>query len=252
MGRHVYDAVVVGSGPNGLGAAVELARNGRSVCVLEAEDEVGGGTRSAPLTLPGFVHDVGSAIHPLGYASPFFSSLPLEDHGLEWVHPPAPLAHPFDGGEAVVQERSVEETAEALGPDAAAYRRAMENISGDAPRIAASLAGDLQMPRHPLSLAATGLRALRPARALAEGLFEGERARGLFAGNAAHSFLPLERRARAVLGVARGAPRARVGGAGGPTPGVPPGRGFLGGAPRPVASGADSRFRAFLPRGDLL
>ena len=202
---HVYDAVIVGSGPNGLGAAVELARNGRSVCVLEAEDGVGGGTRSAELTLPGFVHDVGSAIHPLGYASPFFGSLPLEDHGLVWVHPDAPLAHPFDGGEAAVLERSVDATAEALGPDARAYRGLMANVSEDAPRIAAALAGEWRVPRHPLSLAATGLRSLGPARALAENHLRGERARGLFAGNAAHSFLPLERRPSALFGFTLGA-----------------------------------------------
>src|SRR5918911_5679533 len=98
----VYDAVVVGSGPNGLAAAVELARNGRSVAVLEAEDTIGGGTRSAELTLPGYVHDVGSAIHPLAYGSPFFSALPLKEHGLEWVHPPAPLAHPLDDASAAI------------------------------------------------------------------------------------------------------------------------------------------------------
>src|ERR671917_889096 len=109
--QRTYDAIVVGSGPNGLAAAVELARAGRSVAVLEAEDTVGGGIRSAELTLPGYVHDLGSAIHPLGYASPFFRQLPLEEHGLGWIHPPAPLAHPFDHGTPAVLERSVEETA---------------------------------------------------------------------------------------------------------------------------------------------
>src|SRR4051812_40193321 len=134
-GGVMYDAVVVGSGPNGLAAAVELARNGRSVVVLEAEDTIGGGTRSAELTLPGFVHDVGSAIHPLGYASPFFRTLPLEEHGLEWIHPPAPLAHPFDDGTAAVLERSVEETGATLGSDDAAYQKLMEPIARDFDKI---------------------------------------------------------------------------------------------------------------------
>src|SRR3712207_6060034 len=149
---NTYDAVVVGAGPNGLAAAVELARAGRSVALLEAEETVGGGTRSAEITLPGFVHDLGSAIHPLGYASPFFRSLPLEDYGLEWVHPSAPLAHPFDDGTAVVLERSIEATAAALGPDAAAYRRLMEPISGDAGRIADFFVGRPSFLRHPLAL----------------------------------------------------------------------------------------------------
>jgi phytoene dehydrogenase-like protein len=197
----MYDAVVVGSGPNGLAAAVELARNGRSVAVLEAEDTVGGGTRSAELTLPGFVHDVGSAIHPLGYASPFFSTLPLEEHGLEWVHPPAPLAHPFDDGTAAVLERSVEETGETLISDAVAYRRFMEPIARDFHRIVDSLLGPPRLPCHPFALARFGLRALRSARGLAEDLFEGEKARGLFAGNAAHSFLPMEQAPSAAFGL---------------------------------------------------
>ncbi|MDQ3638308.1 MAG: NAD(P)/FAD-dependent oxidoreductase, partial [Actinomycetota bacterium] len=204
MSGSTYDAVVVGAGPNGLAAAVELARRGRSVVVLEAEDRVGGGTRSDEITLPGFVHDLGSAIHPLGYASPFFASLPLEEHGLEWVHPPAPLAHPFDDGTAAVLERSTEETGATLGRDAEAYRKLMDPLSGDARRIQASLTGSLRAPRHPLALTAAGIRSLGPARGFAEAAFEGERARALFAGNAAHSFLALEKRPSALFGLVLG------------------------------------------------
>jgi len=197
----VYDAVVVGAGPNGLAAAVELARGGRSVVVLEAEETVGGGTRSAELTLPGFVHDLGSAIHPLGYASPFFRKLPLEEYGLEWVHPPVPLAHPFDDGTAVVLERSVERTAAALGPDAPAYERLMQDVAEDADRLASYFVGSPRPIRHPIALAASALRATRSARGLAESAFEGEKARGLFAGNGAHSFLPLEKPPSALFGL---------------------------------------------------
>ncbi len=197
----MYDAVVVGSGPNGLAAAVELARNGCSVVVLEAENTVGGGTRSAELTLPGFVHDVGSAIHPLGYASPFFSTLPLEEHGLKWVHPPAPLAHPFDDGSAAMLEHSVEQTGTTLGPDDAAYEKLMGPIARDWNRLVDSILGPPRLPHHPLSLARFGLRALRSARGLAEDLFVGEKARGLFIGNAAHSFLPMERSPSASFGL---------------------------------------------------
>jgi phytoene dehydrogenase-like protein len=201
---NTYDAVVVGAGPNGLAAAIELARGGCSVAVLEAGETVGGGTRSAELTLPGFVHDLGSAIHPLGYASPFFKTLPLEEHGLEWVHPPAPLAHPFDDGTPAVLQRSVEATAAALGPDARAYEGLMRGIAEDTDRIAAYFVGSPRLIRHPFALATSSLRALRPARNLAEDLFEGEKARGLFVGNAAHSFLPLERRPSAMFGLLLG------------------------------------------------
>jgi len=172
--------------------------------VLEGRSTIGGGTRSAEITLPGFVHDLGSAIHPLGYASPFFRPLPLEDHGLEWVHPPAPLAHPFDDGTAAVLERSIETTAATLGPDATAYRRLMEPISADASRIADFFVGRPSLLRHPLALASSGLRSLRDAYTLAESLFEGERAKGLFAGNAAHSFLPLDQRPSAMFGLLLG------------------------------------------------
>jgi phytoene dehydrogenase-like protein len=200
-----YDAVVVGSGPNGLAAAIELAQSGRRVAVLEGRSTIGGGMRSAEITLPGFVHDLGSAIHPLGYASPFFRSLPLEDHGLEWVHPPAPLAHPLDGGTAAVLERSTGATAAALGPDGAAYRRLMEPISADAGRIADFFVGKPSVLHHPLALATAGVRSLRDARTLVDSVFEGERARGLFAGNAAHSFLRLDRPPSAMFGLMLGA-----------------------------------------------
>ncbi|HEU4494348.1 MAG TPA: NAD(P)/FAD-dependent oxidoreductase [Rubrobacteraceae bacterium] len=203
-GGSAYDAVVVGAGPNGLAAAVELARGGRSVAVLEAGETVGGGTRSAEITLPGFVHDLGSAIHPLGYASPFFRQLPLEEHGLEWVHPPAPLAHPFDDGAVAVLERSVQETAAALGSDARAYERLMKGVAEDAPGLASYFVGSPRLIRHPVALAASAVRALRPARTLAEDLFEGEKARGLFAGNGAHSFLPLEKSPSALFGLVLG------------------------------------------------
>src|SRR5215211_5802526 len=203
-GPKTYDAVIVGSGPNGLAAAIELAQNGQRVAVLEGRNTIGGGMRSAEITLPGFVHDLGSAIHPLGYASPFFRSLPLEDHGLEWVHPPAPLAHPFDGGTAAVLERSIEETASGLGPDAAVYRRLMEPLSADAGRIADFFVGKPSVLRHPLALASSGLRFLRDAQSLADSVFEGEKAKGMFAGNAAHSFLPLDRSPSAMFGLMLG------------------------------------------------
>ena len=199
-----YDAVIVGSGPNGLAAAVELARNGRRVAVLEAEAKIGGGARSAEITLPGFVHDLGSAIHPLGYASPFFRQLPLDEHGLEWVHPPVPLAHPFDDGTAAVLQRSVEATAASLGPDARAYERLMRGVAEDVPALASYFVGSPRLIRHPLALAASAVRAVRPARTLAESAFEGEKARGLFAGNGAHSFLPLEKPPSALFGLVLG------------------------------------------------
>jgi phytoene dehydrogenase-like protein len=203
--QSVYDAVVVGAGPNGLSAAVELARNGLSVAVIEAESTIGGGARSAEITLPGFVHDLGSAIHPFGYASPYFRSLPLEDHGLEWIHPPAPLAHPFDDGTAAMLERSTEATGITLGPDAEAYRKVMDPLVADARTIVATLTGSPEVPPHLLALAVAVLRSLRSARRIATDTFQSEKAKGLFAGNAAHSFLPLEKRPSALFGFVLGA-----------------------------------------------
>ena len=187
-----YDAIVIGSGPNGLAAAITLARAGRSTLVREAESTVGGSARSAELTLPGFLHDICSAVHPLGLASPFFRALPLADHGLTWIHPPAPLAHPLDDGTAVVIERSVEDTAKGLGDDAAAYQSLMNPLASNWGKLETTLLGPPRFPRHPLVLGRFGVRAMRSARGFARSWFKGERARAVFAGLAAHSVLPLE------------------------------------------------------------
>jgi phytoene dehydrogenase-like protein len=195
---------VVGAGPNGLAAAIELARAGRSVLVVEAAATVGGGTRSAELTLPGFVHDVCSAIHPLGVASPFFRGLPLAEHGLEWIEPPAAVAHPFDDGSAVLLHRSVDETAAQLGRDGAAYRALIGPLARNWDATGAEILSPLRLPRHPFALARFGLRAIWPARLLAEAIFREERARGFFAGLAAHSIMPLERPPTAAFGVMLG------------------------------------------------
>src|SRR5262245_34751631 len=204
LARRSYDAIVIGSGPNGLAAAITLVRQQRSVLVLEAEETLGGGARSAQLTLPGFVHDLCSAIHPLGVASPFFRSVPLADHGLEWIHPPAPLAHPLDDGTAAVLERSVEMTAQGLGPDTTAYQRLMGPLAGGGIGLIDDLLGPLRPPRHPLLMLRFGLRAIRSARGLADAWYKGPHARGLFAGIAAHSILPLEKMLTSAVGLMLG------------------------------------------------
>jgi phytoene dehydrogenase-like protein len=200
----VHDAVVVGSGPNGLAAAITLAQAGRSVLVLEAAGSVGGGMRTAELTLPGFHHDVCSAIHPLGLGSPFFRTLPLERHGLEWIHPPAPLAHPLDDGTAAMLERSIQSTGASLASDSGAYRRLMEPLVAHADSLLEDLLAPLRLPDHPSVLARFGLRAILPAERLARRAFAGERARALFAGLAAHSMLPLSRSPSAAFGLVLG------------------------------------------------
>ena len=198
MGR--LDAVVVGSGPNGLAAAIELARAGRSVRVLEARDTVGGGMRSAELTLPGFVHDICSTVHALAAGSPFLRELPLP----ELVHPPAPLAHPLDDGTAVLLERSVEATAAGLGLDGEAWTRLVGHFAERADALMEATLGPLRLPRHPLLLGRFGVSALRSADGLARAAFEGERARALFAGLAAHSMLPLTQPVSASFGLVLG------------------------------------------------
>ena len=193
--------MVVGSGPNGLAAAITVAQAGHSVLVLEAADTPGGGARTAELTLPGFRHDVCSAIHPLAAGSPFLSTLPLEEHGLEWIHPRYPVAHPLDDGSAAVLERDVGATADALGEDAGAYRRLMWSLVRDWDKIAAGAMGPLRPPRNPISMGRFGLRALRSARGLADSWLWTERARALFAGIAAHSVTPLEFNGSAAAGL---------------------------------------------------
>jgi phytoene dehydrogenase-like protein len=199
-----YDAIVVGSGPNGLAAAIRFAQEGCAVLVTEGRESVGGGLRSAELTLPGFQHDICSAIHPLGVASPFLRGLPLAEHGLEWVFPPAAVAHPLDGGRAVVVSRSVAATAASLGPDAPAYRALMEPLVRDWPKLESAVLGPLRPPRHPLALARFGLRAIWPAQAVADRRFVGDYARALWAGLAAHSMMPLERPITAAFGLMLG------------------------------------------------
>lgn len=187
------DAIIVGAGPNGLAAAVELARAGWSVRIYEGSATIGGGMRSAELTLPGFVHDICSAIHPLGMGSPYFSRLPLHEHGLEWIQPDLPLAHPLDDGSTAVLHRSIEDTAAGLGKDGPAYRRLMQPLIEHWPALASDILGPLiRIPRNPFLMARFGIPSLAPAKLLANLLFRTPHARALFAGNAAHAQLPLE------------------------------------------------------------
>lgn len=191
-GRAEYDVVVVGPGPNGLAAAITFARAGLSVLVVEAKASCGGGARSASLTLPGFVHDVCSAVHPLGIASPFLKDLPLAEHGLSWVHPEAPLAHPLDYGRAVVLTREVEATAVSLGVDAHAYARLFQPFVRRCQALLGDILDPIAVPRHPLLFAQFGLRALHSIDQLARSQFQTEEAKALVAGCGAHSFVSFE------------------------------------------------------------
>ena len=187
MGK--YDAVVVGAGPNGLAAAITLARAGRSVLVIEAKATIGGGARTGELTLPGFRHDICSAIHPLGLGSPFMRSLPLERLGVEWIQPDLPLAHPLDDGTAVGLYRSVAETAASIGRDGGAWRALLAPLAADWEKLAPTLLGPHPFSPHLIALARFGIPGLLPANLMPRLIFREERARALFAGLAAHSFL---------------------------------------------------------------
>lgn len=213
-----YDAIVVGSGPNGLAASIELARQGRSTLLVEARDTVGGGLRTEEITLPGFRHDICAAAHPMAMSSPFFRGIPLQDYGLTWIHPDLPAAHPFDDGTAAVFDRSYEVTSDSLGRDRLAYRQFASGLLEDWEQTLDELLEPLHVPRRPGALARFGKVGIRSARGLAEDLFRGMHAKGLLAGMAAHSVMSLDQTGSAAMGIvllltghARGWPIARGG-----------------------------------------
>ncbi|SDP70854.1 Phytoene dehydrogenase-related protein [Mucilaginibacter sp. OK268] len=195
-----YDAVIVGSGPNGLAAAILLQQNGLSVLLLEGKKEIGGGLRSAELTLPGYLHDICSAIHPMAAASPFFETLPLEQHGLEYIYPEIAAAHPFDDGTAAILTKSIEQTASLLGDDEQAYLKLIKPVVKNWPLIAPDALGPLHFPKHPLAMAQFGFDGLTAATFL-EKRFKTQAAKGLFAGMAAHSIQPLSNLATSAIGL---------------------------------------------------
>lgn len=195
-------ASVIGSGPNGLAAAIILAQSGFGVDVYEAEEQPGGAARTMPLTLPGYLHDFGSAVHPMAAGSPFFATLPLEQHGLQWIHSPAALAHPFDDGTAVLLRREIEPTLNYLREDRTRWRDLFQPLAEQWPALAEEILGPvLHLPRRPLLLARFGLKAIQPARFFAENQFHNARTRAVFAGLAAHSFLSLDSPASAAIGL---------------------------------------------------
>lgn len=203
---------VIGAGPNGLAAAIVLAQAGCHVDVYEAQPQPGGAARTLELTLPGWLHDFGSAVHPLAAGSPFFSSLPLQDYHLEWIHSPAPLAHPLDDGTAVLLERNLDDAESALGRDGKTWRRLMEPLAEHWTELSSEVLSPVPLlPRHPLLMARFGWYGLPSAKALAVRLFSDERTKALFAGLAAHSFLSLDEPFSGAYGVLLGVAAHAVG-----------------------------------------
>ncbi|TDH24537.1 NAD(P)/FAD-dependent oxidoreductase [Segetibacter sp. 3557_3] len=200
MATKDYDAVVVGSGPNGLAAAIHLQRQGLSVLLLEGKDTIGGGLRTAELTLPGFKHDICSAIHPLAAASPFFSTLPLADFGLRFIDPQLAAAHPFDDGTAAVLSRSIIDTAALLGADKNKYLQLVGSVVADWPKLDRELLAPFHIPASPIAMARFGLKGLQPATWFVKN-FTTEKAKGLFAGMAAHGIQPLSNIATTAIGL---------------------------------------------------
>jgi phytoene dehydrogenase-like protein len=199
--QYDYDAIIIGSGPNGLCAAVALAQAGKHVLVVEAADAIGGGLRSRELLRPGFLHDVCSAVHPLGVLSPYMRRLPLQEHGLTWAFPEVSAAHPLDDGRAMLLARSLETTAAQLGVDARAYTRLFAPLLREPEALLEDLLAPLGIPKRPIAFARFGLRALRSTLGLARGMFRGEDARALFGGCAAHAILPFDKWFTAAVGM---------------------------------------------------
>ncbi len=200
MSKTEYDVVVVGSGPNGFAAAITMRQEGLSVLLIEGNEEVGGGMRSAALTLPGYLHDVCSAIHPMATLSPFFKSIPLQKHGLEFVNPPIAAAHPFDNGSAAILDHSLKDTASGLGSDSGAYMNLMSSLVEDLPELLPELLGPFPLPKKPVALARFGLKAITSASWLSR-KFNTPEARGLWAGMAAHSMQPLTNLTTSAIGL---------------------------------------------------
>lgn len=187
-----YDAIVIGSGPNGLSAAILMAQQGLKVHIIEAEETIGGGTRTKELTEPGFLHDVCSAVHPTAVASPFLSTLPLKDFGLEWIYPEVAAAHPLENGEAVLGYQSLDKTLEGLGSDATSYSKLFKEFINAWESLKFDLFGTLRNPKNPLLMARFGLLGMQSTTGLANSSFKTKEAKAFFAGHAAHSILPLE------------------------------------------------------------